>query len=107
MANTFKASTSAVNSTPGTIVYTAPNGTSQVIHTLMVSNTSTLPQNVTVQFIDQSAGTTLRVLTGAPVPVGGTIFFPKPINLEAGDAVRVTGSNAGTLEAYVGVLEIT
>ena len=73
----------------------------------MISNTSTVPQNVTVQFIDVSAGTTLRILTGAPVPVGGTLVFPKPINLEVGDGVRITGSSAGTLEAYVGVLEIT
>jgi hypothetical protein len=107
MANTFKNASIVINAAPGTIIYTTPSATTSVVHTLIISNTSSQPQNVTVQFIDVSASTSFRLLTNAPIPVGGSLFFPKPINLEAGDSIRVTGSNPATLEAYASILQIT
>jgi hypothetical protein len=38
MANTFKNASIAVNTTPGTIIYTVPLGRTAVVHTLVVSN---------------------------------------------------------------------
>jgi hypothetical protein len=107
MANTFKNASIVVNATPGTILYTAPSSTSSVVHAMIIANTSSSPQNVTVQMIDASASTSFRLLTNAPIPVGGSLFFPKPINLEVGDSIRITGSTSATLEAYASILEIT
>lgn len=107
MANTFKNASIVINSTPGTILYTTPSSTSSVIHALIISNTSASPQNVTVQVVDASASTSFRLLTNAPIPVGGSLFFPKPVNLEVGDSIRITSSTASALEAYASILEIT
>jgi hypothetical protein len=107
MANTFKNASIVVNTTPGTVIYTTPSATSSVVHTLIIANTSAQPQNVTVQMVDVSTSTSFRLLTNAPIPVGGSLFFPKPINLEAGDAIRITASTSASLEAYASILEIT
>ena len=107
MANTFKNASVVVNATPGTIIYGAPTATTSVIHTLLISNTSSVTQDVTVQVIDISASTSFRILANAPIPAGGSLYFPKPINLETGDSVRITASTAGTLEAFASILEVT
>lgn len=106
MPNTFKNASIAVNTTPGTVVYTSPVPAA-IIHTLIISNTTAQPQNVTVQFIDSSAATTRTILNDAPIPSGGSLFFPKPLNLEFNDSIRVVASNPNTLTAYASVLEIS
>lgn len=107
MANTFKNASVQVNTTPGTVIYSAPSNTTAIIHTLIISNTSLADQTVTVQLVDSSASTSYRIVKDAPVPVGGSISIPKPINLESQDSVRIVASNVSTLEAVASVLEIS
>jgi predicted DNA-binding transcriptional regulator AlpA len=107
MANTFKNASIAVNTTPGTIIYTVPLGRTAVVHTLVVSNISANPQNVTIQMVDASASTAFRLVSDAPIPAGGSLSFPKPINLESGDSIRIVASTVTTLEAFASILEIS
>ena len=107
MANTFKNASRAIAASPGTVVYTAPAGVTAVIHTLAVSNVSSVPENITIHINDASASTSFRLMKDVPVPVGGTMYFPKPINLEEGDSIRLTSSSTNLLEAFLSILEIT
>jgi hypothetical protein len=107
MANTFKNATTIVNVSPGNILYTAPSNTQSVIHTLSLANTSSLPHQVTVQFVDLSLGVTRNILVNVPIPAGSSLVFPKPINLEQGDSIRIIGSAAGVIESFASILEIT
>lgn len=106
MANNFKNAVSIVNVTPGSVLYTAPSNTQSVIHTLSLSNISNNPHEVTIQFVDLSLGVTRNLLVNAPIPSGSTLVFPKPINLEQGDSIRIVGSDAGVIEAFASILEI-
>lgn len=106
MANTFKNASIAVNTTPGTVLYTAPAGKVGVVHALIVSNISVSPQTVTIRVIDASASSTFSIVTDAPIPVGGSISIPKPINLESGDAVRIIASTGSAIQAFASVLEM-
>lgn len=107
MANQFKNASIAVNTTPGTVLYTVPSGRTAVIHSLYVANTSNLPQTVTIELVDASASVSRKIVVGAPIPVGGSLALPKVINLESGDAVRLIASTVSTLEATAAILEIS
>ena len=107
MANTFKNAVTVVNVSPGTVLYTVPSNTQTVVHTLSLANISSLPHQVTVQFIDLSLNVTRNILVNAPIPAGSTLVFPKPINLEQGDSLRIIGSAAGVIEVFASILEIT
>lgn len=107
MANTFKNASSVVNVSPGTVLYTTPSDTQSVIHTLSLSNVSGNPHEVTIQFVDLSLGVTRNILTNAPVPAGSSLVFPKPINLEAGDSIRIVASDASVIESFASILEIS
>lgn len=107
MANTFKNASGIINATPGTVLYTVPSGRTAVIHSLFVSNNSASPQTVTIELVDADASANFNIVTNAPVPVGGSISLPKPVNLESLDAIRIIASTGGTLEAVASVLEIS
>lgn len=107
MANTFKNASAVIDATPGTVVYSQPAGATQVVHSLSISNTSVTEKTVTVEVIDQSASSTTRLMSNIPVPAGSQIYFPKPINLEPADQIRIIASDAAVLEAFIQVLQIT
>lgn len=107
MANTFKNASAVIDVTPGTVVYTSPAGATSVIHSLSISNVQVNDQTVTVEVVDQSASSTTRIMSNIAVPAGSSIYFPKPINLEPADFIRIIGSNAATLEAFLSVLQIS
>ena len=107
MANNFKNAVSVVNVSPGSILYTAPSNTQSVIHMLSLANTSNNPHEVTIQLVDLSLGVTRNILVNAPIPAGSSLVFPKPINLEQGDSIRIIASSGGVVEAVASILEIT
>lgn len=107
MANTFSNASAIINSTPGTVVYTVPAGVTSVVHTLMVANTSGAMESVSVEFIDNSASATFILMSNIPVDGGSTLYLPKPVNMSSNDSIRVVASNAGTLTAYLSILEMT
>lgn len=107
MANIFRNIGASINVTPGTVIYTVPSGRVAIAHSLYVSNNTNVPQNATIEVIDTSAATSYKLVTDAPIPVGGSLTLPKPINLEVGDGIRIIASTAGALNAVMAIVEIT
>lgn len=89
-----------------TTLYTCPALTEAVVHTLAISNVDTINQATVDIEASVDGGTTFHyVAKQVPVPAGSTAVFPKPINLEAGDVLRLTASAASDLEAFASILE--
>ena len=106
MANTFKNAAVAIG-TSATTLYTAPAGTTGIIHAIYISNVDgTNDATVDITVTDTSAGQTFHIMKTVEVPSDSTLVIEKPINLEAGDILKVTASAASDLEAFASVLEI-
>jgi hypothetical protein len=106
MANTFKNAGVAIG-TSATTLYTAPAGTTGIIHAIYISNVDgTNDASVDITVTDTSAGQTYHIMKTVEVPSDSTLVIEKPINLEAGDILKVTASAASDLEAFASVLEM-
>ena len=108
MANTFVNAGDTDISTSGDIVYTCAASTECLIHALYLSNidgTNSVDATVEVTF---DGGTTyVPIAKTVPVPADSTLILDKPLNLEAGDKIKITASTAGDLSAFASILEIT
>lgn len=106
MANTFKNAGVAIG-TSATTLYTAPAGTTGIIHAIYISNVDgTNDASVDITVTDTSAGQTYHIMKTVEVPSDSTLVIEKPINLEAGDILKVKASAASDLEAFASVLEM-
>ena len=106
MANTFKNAGVAIV-TSATTLYTAPAGTTGIIHAIYISNVDgTYDASVDITITDTSAGQTYHILKTVEVPADSTLVIEKPINLETGDILKVKASSASDLEAFASVLEM-
>jgi hypothetical protein len=104
MANKFVNAGDTNISTTGDVIYTCDTatGTQCLVHALYLSNIDgTNSVNVTVE-VTYDGGTKT-----VPVPADSTLILDKPLNLEAGDKIKVTASVAGDLAAFASILEIT
>ena len=107
MANTFKNAGVAIG-TSATTLYTAPAGTTGIIHAIYISNVDGVNDaSVDITVTDTSAGSTFHIMKSVLVPADSTLVIEKPINLEPTDVLKVKASAAGDLEAFVSVLEMT
>ena len=107
MANAFKNKGISLTATAQTM-YTAPAGTQSVVNALFLTNiTDGYEGLVTIIVNDTSASTDYNILYRAPVPPGSTLTFDKPINLEAGDSLKVLASSADIMTAFLSVLEVS
>ena len=107
MANTFKNAGVAVGDS-ATTIYTAPASTTGVIHAVYLSNIDgTNDVDVDLFVTDTSAGSAFHIFKSVVVRANSTLVIEKPINLEAGDALKATASAASDLQAFASVLEIT
>jgi len=107
MANTFKNAGVAVGNS-ATTIYTAPGGTTGVIHAVYISNVDgTNDATIDLYVTDTSAGSDFYIMKTVDVPADSTLVIEKPINLEAGDILKAVASAAGDLQAFASVLEIT
>jgi len=107
MANTFINATLAVTTSLVTI-YTAPALTESICHSLYFSNIDGVASpNVDIVLYDVSKLTEFFIGNNLSIPPGATLYFDKPINLEAGDEIRVSASANGDVEAVASILEIT
>jgi len=108
MANTFVNAGDVDISTSGDIIYTCDASTECLVHALYLSNidgTNSVDATVEVTF---DGGTTyVPVAKTVPVPADSTLILDKPLNLQAGDKLKVTASVAGDLAAFASILEIT
>ena len=106
MANTFKNAGVAIG-TSATTLYTAPAGTTGIIHAIYISNVDgTNDASVDITITDTSAGQTYHIMKTVEVPADSTLVIEKPINLETGDILKVKASAASDLEAFASVLEM-
>jgi hypothetical protein len=105
MANAFK-SYIAASVTTQTSVYTTPSGTQTTVIGLNIANTNASAASVDIQVT--SGATTVYILKGAPVPVGGALVAvggDQKLVLEAADVLKVTSTV--TVDVAVSVLEIS
>lgn len=111
MANTFKTLTSQnIGVTPVEVgSYTPGTGAVATVIGLTVSNRLSTQVTVDIDFFD--GGTTQTyILKGAPIPPGGALVpigGDQKIVLENTDHIRVTSSDASSVDAIMSVLEIS
>lgn len=82
-----------------TQIFECPATQSGSVHGLVISNISGASATVTLQFLDQSEGTTTTIATRA-LAQGTEFTFPKPINVTAGDKLLASASADNALVAF-------
>lgn len=105
MANAFK-NYIAASVTTQTSVYTTPSATQTTVIGLNIANTNASAASVDIQVT--SGATTVYLLKGAPIPVGGALVAvggDQKLVLEAADVLKVTSTV--TVDVTVSVLEIS
>ena len=91
----------------GANIYTCPAGTKAVIHACMVSNLNNSGTSKGTIKITVDGGSTFRtVLKDAEIPPNDTLQMDKPLNLEAGDIIRIYGTSTN-MECFLSILELT
>ena len=107
MANAFKNKGIDLTDTMQTM-YTTPASKESVIHSVFLTNvTEGYEAFVSLSVNDVSASQDYKILHRAPVKPGSTLTFDKPINLEAGDSIKVSASDNNLMTAFLSVLEVS
>jgi hypothetical protein len=107
MANTFKNKGVAIG-TSATTIYTAPGGTTTVVHAIYLSNVhGTNDGKVDIYVRDDSAGSDFYIAKNLTIPYGSTVVLDKPVNLETADIMKASADAASTIQAFLSILEIT
>jgi hypothetical protein len=110
MANTFKnASLVSVNHAALATLYTCPSATTGIILGLALTNKTDNSVNATVQLTDTSASITPLLLNEVTIPANTTleVFAGQKYVLETGDILKVQASVATSLDAVLGLMQIT
>ena len=108
MANTFKNAATGSN-TSITTLYTAPGGTTSVVHAMYLSNvdgTNDATINISISGSANFSGRKYLLKT-VNVPADSTVVIEKPINLGAGDKLETQSSANGDIDVFASILEIT
>jgi len=93
----------AVTTTP-TIMHTVPAGKVQIVQVLGTNVDGVNDAALTVEWMDDSAADVARsIIKGTVIKAGDAVQTPPKV-LEAGDAIRVTASANGDIEAHVDVI---
>ena len=108
MANTFVNAGDTNISTGGDEIYVCASGKQCLVHALYLSNINgTNSVDATVEVTYDGGTTYVPIAKTVPVPADSTLILDKPLNLEAGDKLKVTASVAGDLSVFASILEIT
>jgi len=111
MANTFKnASLASVNHSAFATLYTCPASTTAIILGLAITNKTDASVNATVQFTDASDSNATRLLLNeVTIPANTTleVLAGQKYVLEASDILKVQASTASSLDAVLGLMQIT
>ena len=110
MANTFKnASLVSVNHAALATIYTCPSATTAIILGRALTNKTDTSVTVSVQLTDSSASITPLLLNEVVVPANTTleVFAGQKYVLETGDILKVQSSAATSLDAVLGLMQIT
>ena len=111
MANTFKnASLSNVNHAAYATLYTCPTSTTTVILGLAITNKNSQAVTVKVQMTDASDGNgTRQLLNDVSIPGNTTleVLSGQKYILEASDILKIQSGTASSLDAVLGLMQIT
>lgn len=103
--NNFKLiSSTSISATSDTVVNTAPDSATMVIHSIYLTNVGGAETFANVRVLDTSESITTYVACNNSIPPGETLIFDKPLNLETGDILYTRGAN---LNVTVSALEIS
>ena len=91
--------------TSDTTVYTCPVSTEASVHGLVIGNNTGSAATFTLKVYIQSTGLTTTVATGISVAANSTYTWPKPIDVNAGDIIKIAASSLTTLVALYSVYE--
>ena len=115
MANTFKnASSKSVDHSAFETLYTCPSATTAIILGLALTNKTANAVTASVQMIDSSASGSAAdkerlLLNEVSIPANTTleVFAGQKYVLETGDILKVQSSAATSLDAVLGLMQIT
>jgi len=111
MANTFKNAFAAnVSHSSYVDLYTAPSSTTTIILGLALCNKTANAVDVTVQIQDTSdSNNDFQVLDTVSIPARSTleVLSGQKYVLETTDVLRVKSGTASSLDAILGIMEIT
>jgi hypothetical protein len=100
----------AVNLTTNaaTTVYTSPANTATIINFITLSNVdASNADTVEICVRKSGAGADVFLNKGLSINVGTTLTIPGPINLAAGDILKIKATTANRIDAYGSFLQIT
>ena len=111
MANTFKnASLANVNHAAMAKLYTFPESTTAIILGLAITNKTDAAVTATVDFVDTSDSSAVRkLLNEVSIPANTTleVFAGQKYVLEATDILKIQAGTASSLDAVLGLMQIT
>jgi len=108
MANNFVNAGDTNISTSGDEIYTCGSGKQCLIHALYLSNIDGVNAvDATVEVTYDGGSTYVTIAKTVPIPADSTLVLDKPLNLEAGDKLKITASATGDLSAFASILEIS
>ena len=111
MANTFKnASLSSVNHSAFAMLYTCPSATTAIILGLAITNKTDNAVTASVEFTDASDSNSTRLLLNeVSIPANTTleVLSGQKYVLEASDILKVKAGTTTSLDAVLGLMQIT
>ena len=110
MAETFKnALISNVDNASDATLYTAPSGTTTIILGVAIANKTATDSTALVKLTDSSTSVTTELIPTVTIPSNTTleVFAGQKYVLEASDILKVQSSAATSLDAVLGLMQIT
>lgn len=95
-----------LTTTAQTTVYTVPAGHDAVLKTVMVAQTSGHQTDITIELTDASAGATYAIVHEKAVASHDYLFLDLELNLNEGDAIKMTAETADRLHAVLSIDEL-
>lgn len=80
------------------VQYTCPALKEAVIHAIFVT-----PKVAATEIDIKCAG--IYIGNKVPAVIGGSLFYPKPANLEAGDTIEALATVTGDADIFISILE--
>lgn len=109
MANTFKLVTDTAVGTSAATVYTCPSATATTIIGLNLANILGTSLTVDVQ-LENNDGDNIYLIKDAPLPGGSSLVVvggDQKVCMNASDVLKVTASDASSVDVALSILEIT
>jgi hypothetical protein len=92
----------------GTTIYTVPAGKYAVIHAIYLCNTYGLEDlYANIEVVASGGGSSFNIAYMQPVGANQYLVVDRPINLQDGESIKVTGSRDASIDAFASVLEFT